>query len=208
MDGLQTFLKSEAQFSGVRAYDAFEVLKTCGLKIGTAAADHAALLSFYHSTGGPDWKKSKGWSQDTLPSNRWHGVEVDARGRVVAIELPQNGLVGELRPRSLHVLTKLKRFDLRGNPGLSGGIPPSLVEMRLLSELKLDGKGEFSTNLTMPFTGMTIADYGLDSNRRTHENVASLCVCLSYVPLRPFKFDNHSLGITWNVQGVESLRSC
>ena len=59
------------------------------------AADLATLRSLYEATGGTSWAESDNWLSEDAVSD-WHGVSADALGRVTALDLAQNGLVGEL----------------------------------------------------------------------------------------------------------------
>ena len=61
-------------------------------------------------------------------------------GRVSVLDLPDNGLRGELT-NALEALRGLERLDLSGNPGLGGTLPPGLMELPGLAELYTDGTG-------------------------------------------------------------------
>lgn len=62
-----------------------------------ASTDRDALLVLYRSTSGAYWKKQTNWNTD-VHLGLWHGVEVNAEGRVVKLELSRNGLRGKPRP--------------------------------------------------------------------------------------------------------------
>ncbi|WP_419936495.1 hypothetical protein [Candidatus Palauibacter sp.] len=56
-------------------------------------SDAAVLELLYNASEGPDWTNSGGWL-DTPVLKDWHGVEANPLGRVVALDLTANGLVG------------------------------------------------------------------------------------------------------------------
>ena len=75
--------------------------------------DRAALIAFYQATGGSNWKNKTNWLTDA-PLDEWHGVDVDAFGRVTAIRLDDNGLQGAIPPE-IKELTALKGLWLGYN---------------------------------------------------------------------------------------------
>ena len=75
--------------------------------------DRAALIALYNATGGDDWESKTNWLTDA-PLDKWHGVQVDAFGRVIAIDLIGNGLHGAI-PSGIKELTALKELKLGHN---------------------------------------------------------------------------------------------
>ena len=75
--------------------------------------DRAALIAFYNATGGDNWKNKTNWLTDG-PLDGWYGVEVDAFGRVIAIDLIDNGLQDAI-PSEIKELTALKELRLGHN---------------------------------------------------------------------------------------------
>ena len=113
----------------------------CGLAAGaqaqgSAAGDRAALMALYDATGGPSWSDNTNWGSDA-PLNQWFGVTIDVDGRVAALILTQNGLVGPL-PGKLGGLTKLLSLSFAGN-NLTGPLPAELESLVNLTELFLSG---------------------------------------------------------------------
>ena len=70
-----------------------------------------------------------------MPLGDWYGVTTDSAGRVLALDLPGNGLVGTI-PSELGRLSKLTRLWLSGNE-LSGSIPAALGNLTALKDLDL-----------------------------------------------------------------------
>ena len=97
-----------------------------------------ALVGLYASTGGKDWTSNENWLSQA-PLAAWHGVTVDANGRVTELDLSDNNLTGSL-PSSMSKLADLKKIDLGGNAGLVGPIPESLTGLSIES-LDLEGTG-------------------------------------------------------------------
>ena len=96
--------------------------------------DWDALVTFYHETNGSNWKENANWLS-TEPLDEWFGVSTDAGGRVIALELARNNLLGPL-PDALGRLDKLETLVLDGNE-LSGPIPPELTSLENLRGLNL-----------------------------------------------------------------------
>ncbi len=97
-----------------------------------------ALVGLYASTGGRNWTNDGNWLSQA-PLAGWHGVAVDASGRVTGLDLSDNNLIGAL-PASLGKLADLRRLDLSGNGGLVGPLPESLTGLSIES-LDLAGTG-------------------------------------------------------------------
>ena len=96
--------------------------------------DRDALAALYGTTGGPGWTNSSGWLTEA-PLRRWYGVEVDAQGRVVGLDLGYNGLSGPIPPE-LGGLSNLEYLGF-GENDLSGAIPPELGDLSNLRYLHL-----------------------------------------------------------------------
>ena len=118
----------------------------------TATLERAALVALYNATDGPNWVNNDNWLTDA-PLGDWYGVDTDASGRVVRIDLAGNtdnwpeviphGLSGPIPPE-LGNLTHLTGLYLQVNQ-LSGPIPPELGELASLTGLSL-----YSNSLTGP----------------------------------------------------------
>ena len=108
--------------------------------------DRAALIALYNATDGPNWVDNTNWLSDA-PLGEWYGVETDASGRVVELELhgrwesgkgtiPHrilHGLTGPIPPE-LGNLRNLRWLNLRLN-NLTGPIPPELAQLGNLRQL-------------------------------------------------------------------------
>ena len=96
--------------------------------------DRDILFDLYRTTGGPSWVNSDNWLTDA-PLVEWWGVETDASGRVVSLDLGSNGLSGPL-PAELVSLANVIHLDVSGN-AVFGPIPPELGGLTSLSRLDL-----------------------------------------------------------------------
>ncbi len=99
-----------------------------------AATDKAALIALYHATGGPNWVNNTNWLTDA-PLSQWHGVYLDASGRVQVLDLHENGLTGQL-PAELGHLSQLVHLILYTNQ-LAGELPEELAQLSNLTNLSV-----------------------------------------------------------------------
>ena len=92
-------------------------------------SDTDVLNQLYETTGGPDWTNSGGWLE-TPALEEWYGVTANSLGRVTALDLSRNRLVGGL-PAKLGELAQMTELTIAGNPDLSGRLPLSLDRLAL-----------------------------------------------------------------------------
>ena len=136
LDGLQILQVSGNQFTGCVSADLLGIwiddldktlIPTC----------REALITFYFATGGSEWEHNTNWRRSDTSLAQWFGVTTDDDGRVTAIDLSGNKLVGAL-PARIGNLIYLEKLDLSGNE-LAGSIPPELRNLANLSTLYLGG---------------------------------------------------------------------
>lgn len=65
----------------------------------------------------------------------WFGINEIRKGRVSKLELPANGLTGEL-PEAIYALDGMRTLNLSGN-GLTGSLSPEIGRLKLISSLNL-----------------------------------------------------------------------
>ena len=112
------------------------------------AEERAALIEFYKSTNGDQWKSNEGWKMEPLYSDGfampgteefWKGLYVagdDFGAHVRRITLDNNNLTGTI-PTGLNKLVFLDTLDLSENH-LSGAIPVELCTLSQLQMLRLN----------------------------------------------------------------------
>ena len=99
-------------------------------------SDREVLEVLYDGTGGPGWTNRQNWTT-SAPLDQWYGVTTNADGRVVGVELRENGLAGPI-PASLGHLASLEWLSLSGND-LIGPVPARLGNLVRLRSLDLHG---------------------------------------------------------------------
>jgi Leucine-rich repeat (LRR) protein len=108
------------------------------------AVERAALIDFYHATGGPGWARRDGWLGPAGTECTWFGVGCIGGTRVRFLALSANGLTGSL-PASLRDLSQLLQLIVFENT-LSGEIPTALADLAQLESLALQDN-DFSGTL-------------------------------------------------------------
>ena len=106
-----------------------------GVREHVGMGDREILIALFEATGGPTaWDNSENWKSGK-PVGTWYGVETDADGRVVRLQLDRNGLAGTI-PRCVGGLSLLRGFHVELNR-LTGSIPSDLGNLTRLETLNL-----------------------------------------------------------------------
>ena len=135
--------------------------------------DRAALEALYNATDGPNWVNNDNWLTDA-PLGEWYGVDTDASGRVVRLDLSgrwdsearrelRHGLRGAIPPE-IGKLRNLETLEL-GLNSLSGPIAAELGKLASLERLILtsnDLSGPIPAELAAA-TSLTTLDLGYNS---------------------------------------------
>ena len=125
------------------------------------ASDRDILIALYETTDGPNWLNSDNWLTDA-PLGDWYGVDTDASGRVVRLDLVgmwdsensqqlRHGLSGAI-PAELGGLANLEGLSL-GNNELTGPIPAELGGLANLERLSL-GNNELTGPIPAELGGL------------------------------------------------------
>ncbi|GAB4184077.1 MAG: hypothetical protein OHK0057_13090 [Thermoflexibacter sp.] len=124
------------------------------ISVTPSPQDYSALIKFFTELGGTEWEET--WNLNN-PVNTWKGVELDEDGRVFAINLPNNNIVGELSnaltDEGVLVSTNLRYLNLSGNR-IKGQIPPNLGNLTDLEYLDLS-KNELSGSVPPSIGNLT-----------------------------------------------------
>lgn len=82
--------------------------------------EYEILKSLYEKAGGSRWKNNTNWLNGKTHADfaTWHGITVE-HGDVVAIDLRDNGLKGEL-PDRVYKLVRLRQVSIESNNALRG----------------------------------------------------------------------------------------
>ncbi|WP_419942893.1 leucine-rich repeat domain-containing protein [Candidatus Palauibacter sp.] len=123
--------------------------------------ERSDLMKLYDAMGGDGWLNSENWGT-SASLDRWYGIGVDSvTGRVTQIDLPSNGLSGEI-PTEIGHFPHLRDLRLDDNR-LSGPLPPEIGELTELRLLWLDGND--STGEIPPELGKLVNLRYLDVGR-------------------------------------------
>lgn len=150
-DALRLVASASGLATGLGATLQVLEMAPCSLVTDIPEAECEALVDFALSTGVVGWSNNSGWLEPglTLACSR-HGVSCSS-GRVSALDLPVNQLVGHI-PDSLVALQALTRLSLAGNR-LSGALPAFLSELPALQNLTL-AVNRFSGELPSAWASM------------------------------------------------------
>ena len=102
--------------------------------------DREALVALYNLTNGDNWTRNKNWLSDAA-LGEWYGVETNAEGRVIGLNLWKNQLSGPI-PRELGNLSELTELILGVNQ-LTGTIPSEIANLTELESIDL-GYNDFT----------------------------------------------------------------
>ena len=97
-------------------------------------SEREVLVRLYEFTDGPNWTRSNNWLTDA-PLGDWYGVDTDALGHVVELNLFRNNLAGSI-PSELGNLTRLESLNF-GLNNLIGSIPSELGNLDSLESVNL-----------------------------------------------------------------------
>ena len=122
---------------------------TATVAVENASADRTALVALYNSANGPNWEDKTNWNS-AEPISSWFGVTTDDNGRVIELNLRENGLSGSLST-AIGQLGQLKVLDLSFNRSLGGSVPSELGNLSNLENLDLSVNG---------FTGTVPSELG------------------------------------------------
>ena len=120
-----------------------------------AGPDLTALEAMYNWMDSKNWTNNTNW-RSARPISEWFGVSVNSSSRVEDIELPGNGLAGNIQT-ALGGVADLERLNLANN-SLSGGIPASLGKLSNLLLLNLQNNENMTGALPSAITGLTSLD--------------------------------------------------
>ncbi|MDE0355939.1 MAG: Ig-like domain-containing protein, partial [Deltaproteobacteria bacterium] len=128
--------------------------------IAVTSPDREVLVALYEATDGPNWRDNTNWLTDK-PLGEWYGVDTNASGRVVGLDLRDNRLAGEIPPE-LGDLSNLENLNLRRN-SLTGEIPRGLGDLADLEELYLDDN-DLSGEIPLDFVDLSLTTFYWDGN--------------------------------------------
>ena len=110
------------------------------IEVTVPSTDRQALEALYDAAGGSGWRRSTNW-KTAAPLDQWYGVKTDNGGRVIKLNLNQNGLRGTI-PVDVGILgnlTNLESLNISRNE-LTGTLPLSLTNLQRASNVPVPRK--------------------------------------------------------------------
>ncbi len=108
-------------------------------------SDSTALMALYYATGGANWTRNDNWGSENLLSE-WYGIEVDADGCVICIDLDGNAdcdvnsasgnSLNGIIPQEIGDISRLRTLNLSHN-NLTGSIPVEIGSLEGLEYIYL-----------------------------------------------------------------------
>lgn len=102
---------------------------------GVSDLERQALIDLFEAMGGTNWTTNTGWNTDA-PVCDWFGITTDDEAHVIGIDLPDNGLRGEI-PETIAQLIHLINLNLSSN-NVIGEIPVAIGNLSALQSLVLN----------------------------------------------------------------------
>ena len=102
--------------------------------IPASSPDRRTLEALYERTLGAGWTNAAHWLS-SAPVGEWHGVEVDASGRVIGLALSGNKLAGRIPPE-VGDLDRLRYLHVDRNE-LTGALPAGIAGATGLASLRI-----------------------------------------------------------------------
>ncbi|WP_158594718.1 Ig-like domain-containing protein [Ulvibacterium marinum] len=102
---------------------------------GVSDLERQALIDLFEAMGGTNWTTNTGWNTDA-PVCDWFGITTDDEAHVIGVDLPDNGLRGEI-PATIAQLMHLINLNLSSN-NVIGEIPVAIGDLSVLQSLVLN----------------------------------------------------------------------
>ncbi len=149
-DGGTYYLKITNPIVPVLTLQSFDkVVSVPFIGAGVPKSEYDALVSFYNSTNGDNWKNNENWLDSLNHSvSEWVGITV-SDGHVTRIVLDSNNVNGAI-PNNIENLTYLNFIAIVNN-NLSGEIPATISNLEKLRIISLDENnlsGEIPSGIT------------------------------------------------------------
>ena len=130
---------------------------TAGITVAVSptSPDRRTLETLYETTLGADWTNAANWLTDA-PVGEWHGVEVDAAGRVIGLALADNNLGGWIPPE-IGDLDRLQYLHLDQNE-LSGPLSAEIAGATGLTSLRISNNA-LSGPLPRSFLALSLTEF-------------------------------------------------
>lgn len=116
-----------------------------------AGSELAALIAFYNSLDGPNWRDQTNWLTDK-PIGQWKGIRTNEEGHVTSISFYANSLNGKL-PQEIGNFPYLEQLSL-SHDKIAGSIPATIGKLTRLRSIDFT-VNEFSGSIPNEITNLT-----------------------------------------------------
>lgn len=124
-DGSTAFKSTKKRVDIARNHILPMALIDCDAIIVTPSAEREALIDLYNATNGSSWSNTTNWCSQA-PISEWFGVECDASGNLIGLNLAANNLSGSL-PDSFTELMDCCNYLIVGQNNLTGAVSQSII---------------------------------------------------------------------------------
>ena len=167
--------------------------------------ERESLMAMYNATNGQNWTNNAGWTDGTTDHCLWYGIDCDADGHVVGIDLKDNNLSGQFPVYTRNIDSKgdpvLKNFWEYSKYGLANLYKLETLE---LANNKLTGTIEYRPLYNL----RDLTWFDVSGNKLSGEVDALVAPSISYVAFGDNSFTSMRRFVQYKVSSLQTLQYC